>query len=494
MPRIARSQFLGNGVALKKLVACLVVTCLTQYLVLDSVSAASLRAGAATSNITPPIGADVIGGFVPFPSTHVHDELHARCLVLDDGRTKLALVVCDLVGFHHDISTEARKLIASACGIPPECVLISATHTHSASSAWGKDVLKHNQPLDDYQRFVARRIADGVVRGVNNLRPAEISFGTAEAPEHLFNRRWSMRPGTMPTNPFGGTDQVMMNPPAGSPNLVEPAGPTDPTISFIAVREPGGCPISVYAAYSLHYVGGVSSGHISADYYGLFCQHLKELLGAERQEPPFVAIMANGTSGDVNNINFRNPPPPKAPYEQMRFVAEDVASKVHAAIGKSTYRSDVTLAARYREPVIVWRRPNSEQRAWAKRTVEKGPQATQDLPYFYAQRTQRLAEPSETTPVPIQVLRIGDAILGTMPCEVFCEIGLDFKRRCPQQPAFLVSLSHGYFGYLPTPRQHELGGYETWLGTNFLERTASDKLLVELIDMVRETMENKGAK
>jgi len=89
-------------------------------------------------------------------------------------------------------------------------------------------------------------------------------------------------------------------------------------------------------------------------YFGLFCQHLQELLGAERQEPPFVAIVANGPSGDFNNINFRNPPPPKAAYEQMRFVAENVASKGHAAIGKSAYRSDGALAARYREPVTAW--------------------------------------------------------------------------------------------------------------------------------------------
>ena len=102
-----------------------------------------------------------------------------------------------------------------------------------------------------------RRIADGVQRAFNNLRPAEMAFGTAEAPEHVFNRRWFMQPGTVPANPFGTTDLVKMNPPAGSPNLTEPAGPTDPTVSFLAFREPGGGPISVFSAYSLHYVGGV---------------------------------------------------------------------------------------------------------------------------------------------------------------------------------------------------------------------------------------------
>src|SRR5262245_37137130 len=91
-----------------------------------------LQAGAATSNITPFLGAEIVGGFVPFPSTHVHDELYARCLVLDDGQTKLALVVCDLLGIHRVVSEEARRLIAQRHGIPRDCVLISATHTHSA--------------------------------------------------------------------------------------------------------------------------------------------------------------------------------------------------------------------------------------------------------------------------------------------------------------------------------------------------------------------------
>jgi hypothetical protein len=73
-----------------------------------------------------------------------------------------------------------------------------------------------------------------------------------------------------------------------------------------------------------------------------------------------------------------------------------------------------------------------------------------------------------------------------MPCEVLCEIGLDFKKRSPLQPAFLVSLAHGYFGYLPTPRQHALGGYETWLGTSRLEIEASDKMLDALLQMAAE--------
>jgi neutral ceramidase len=450
--------------------------------------ARKFQAGAATSNITPPLGGAIVGGFLPAPAKHIHDELHARCLVLDDGQTRLALVVCDLLGIHHQVSTEARKLIAEQSKIPADRVLISATHTHSATSALGQDRFKLDAPLDDYQLFVARRIADGVQRAANQLRPAQIAFGTVDAPEHVFNRRWSMRPGTVPENPFGGVDRVKMNPGVKNPNLVEPAGPTDPTVSFIALREPGGKPISVFSAYSLHYVGDVGPAHISADYFGMYCEELKRLLGAQEQDPPFVGLMANGTSGDVNNVNFREGREAKPTYGQMRYVAHDVAAKVHGALGKLEYRDHVTLAALYREAEVGWRRPTAEELAWAK---SKMPEETSlagraNLPRIYAERVLKMADYPATAQLPVQVFRIGDVCLATMPCEVFCEIGLEFRRRCPLPSGFMVSLNHGYYGYLPTPRHHDLGGYETWLGTNRLERTASDKLLAKLLEMAGE--------
>ena len=458
-------------------------------------SAESFRAGAATSVITPEIGREIIGGFVPFPSKHIHDELHARCLVLDDGTTKIALVVCDLLGIHRVVSDEARRLIQEKSGIARECVMISATHTHSASSALGEARWLIDQQPDVYQRFVAERIADGVARALNNLRPAQLAFGAVDVPEHLNNRRWHMLAGTVPPNPFGGQDLVKMNPPSGSPNLIEPAGPIDPTVSFLAVRGTDGFPISIFAAYSLHYVGGTGPADVSADYYGYFCERLKQRMTAgdavplDVDRPPFVALMANGTSGDINNIDFRKPrgaKETKKPYEQMRFVAEDVAQKVHAATTTLEYREGLTLASRYREPTIAWRRPNDEQKKWAADTIAAGPKNKSDLSFIYAERVTKLASYPETTTIPLHIIRIGDACLGTMPCEVFCEIGIDFKRRSPFAKSFMVELAHGYVGYLPTPRQHQLGGYETWLGTNRLEVTASDKLLDNLIEMAKE--------
>ncbi len=457
-------------------------------LIPEAAAAGSFLAGGASRDITPEIGRDIIGGFVPYPSTIVHDPLTVRCLVLDDGTTRLVLVVSDLLGIDRVVSEQARQQIQERYDIPPEHVLISATHTHSASSALGSDPRRLNQPADDYQKLVATRIADATGDAIELLRPAEIAYGTAEAPDHVFNRRWHMRPGTMRANPFGGTDLVRMNPPRASENLVEPAGPTDPEICFLAVRTLDGSPMALYAAYSLHYVGGVPRGHVSADYFEVFRQHLSELVRADdaRFEVPYVVMLANGTSGDINNINFQVPRPKRAPYEQMILVGRDVAEKVHDAMQDLEYRGTGTLAAVYREPVIRWRVVTDEQRAWAEKTIAAGRKSERDLSHIYAERTMKQAEYPETTTVPLHALRIGDVCIGTMPFEVFCETGLEFKSRCPLESAFMVELSHGYFGYLPTPRQHDLGGYETWLGTNRVEREASSILLDTLLEMSAE--------
>ena len=64
----------------------------------------TLKAGAAQTNITPPLGIYLAGSLKARRATDVHDELHAKAMVLDDGKTQLAIVVCDV----HLYSAEKR--------------------------------------------------------------------------------------------------------------------------------------------------------------------------------------------------------------------------------------------------------------------------------------------------------------------------------------------------------------------------------------------------
>jgi hypothetical protein len=442
------------------------------------------RAGAAASNITPPLGEPIVGGWAPAPATHIHDELHARCLVLDDGATRLAFVVCDNVGIPREVFDEAKKIVQQETGIEPERLLLSATHTHSATSARG------DKPLErEYTRFLVRRIADGVRRAIHNLEPARLGWGSAQAPEHLFNRRYTLKAPVV--NPFGGQDEVLMNPGAGNPNVVKPAGPTDPEVAFLLVRaRKGDRPLALLANYSLHYVGGVPNGHVSADYFAVFADRIRELLGADRQDPPFVGILSNGTSGDVNNIDVLGKPERLPPYEKMKRVGRSVAEKVHEACGGLPLVDGVPLAGRLKELTLRSRKPSPELVARAREILARPKDAKPGhvREVAYAHRTLQMADAPEEISVPLQALRIGDLGVAAIPFEVFTDIGLEVKKRTPFPKTFTISLANGSYGYLPTPEHHRLGGYETWLGTNRVEVEASRKItetIVELLEALK---------
>ncbi|WP_233578201.1 hypothetical protein [Tautonia sociabilis] len=447
-----------------------------------------LQAGAAMSNITPPLGEPIVGGWESPPATHIHDELNARCLVLDDGETTLAIVLCDNVGISRDILDAARALAEEATGIPGDHMLIASTHTHSATPARGMDRLATSGELTGYPKFLAGRIADGIARAARNRESARIGWGSVDVPGQVFNRRWFLKPETVLPNPFGGTDRVKMNPRRGDPDLLEPAGPTDPEVSILSVQSADGRPIALLANYSLHYVGGVPAGHVSADYFGVFASRIQELLGADGQDPPFVGILSNGTSGDVNNIDFRSPGERLAPYEKMRAVADEVAVAVSRAHLGIAFRDWVPLGAATRELTLAARVPNAEQIAYAREILDRPADAK---PYhsherIYAERVLRAAEGPVSVSILLQTLRIGDLGIAAIPFEVFAESGLEIKQRSPFNDSFTIELANGSYGYLPTPRQHELGGYETWLGTNRVEIQASEKIEDVIIDLFGE--------
>ena len=459
--------------------------------ILSTAQQAVFRAGASTANITPPLGSGIVGNFgIPPPANYVHDELHARRLVLDDGTTKLVFVVVDNVGIIREVFDEAKRLIFEETKIPTAQILISSDHTHSASSASGIGEIRGGwnagRPLDDYQRFLVRRIADGVRIAVNNLEPARIGWGSGNVPQHLFNRRWKMKNPVV--NPFGDMDQVLMNPGIKNPELLEPAGSTDPQVSFISVQSLKGRPIGILANYSLHYVGGVPKDHISADYFAVFADRIQELLKADRQDPPFVGIMSNGTSGDVNNINFRGPAEKHEPYAKMRIVANDVAHEVLRVYQTIQHKDWVPLGAAQSELNLKVRRPSSEMIAYAQKVLAKPDTETpvHRLEKTYAERTMQMNGWPENIDVLMQTFRIGELGVAAVPFEVFTEIGLEIKAKSPFKSSFTIELANGSYGYLPTPEQHQLGGYETWLGTNKVEKEASRKIVTEILKLFNQ--------
>lgn len=448
---------------------------------------AVLKAGAATSNITPPLGQLIVGGWKPIPATQVHDELHARSIVLDDGQTRLAIVLCDNVGIPESVFDLAKEQAHKATGIPKSHMLLASTHTHSATTARGPSKVIRETELTEYQKFLANRISDSIRRALFQLEPARIGWGKVNEPSEVHNRRWFVNDTSLLTNPFGDIDRVRMNPPRAHKALDRPAGPTDPEISFISIQSLDQRPIALLANYSLHYVGGVRSGEISADYFGYFARIITGKLNAENQYPPFVGILSNGTSGDVNNINFTEKNGRRyKQYEKMQEVAEKVASRVQEAHQKITFHDWVPLGAATASLPLKLRKPTPEMlEHFAKVTAapKDKSQTRQSREEIYAERIAGLKDAPDEIQIPIQAIRIGDLGIAAIPFETFTETGLELKDRSPFAETFTIELANGSFGYLPTPEQHRWGGYETWLGSNYVEKDASTKIVTTLLDL-----------
>jgi len=446
---------------------------------------AEFRAGAAVSDITPrqwPL--HLRGSFRPRLVESAHDPLNARALVLGDGATQVALVVVDSCMVERGPADRAKARASEETGIPVEHMLVAATHTHSAPFANAS----HGTPEElAYQKLLIEGIADSIIRAQERLESAQAGWAGETLTDEVFNRRWFLQPGTMPENPLGNTrDLVKMNPGRGNPHLLHPAGPIDPEVSILSVRDARGRPLCLLGNYALHYVGRIPGGQASADYFGEFAR----LIGVRLRRPEdsgFVGMLSNGTSGDINNINFRDPRPPREPFEQVRIVASKVADAAYHAYGEVDHRGDLTLAMAERELTLRVRVPHEEDIERAKGYLAaEDEESVPRLARSYARRILELAKLGETVDVTLQALRIGDLAICAIPFEVFAEIGLELKTRSPFDDTFVIELANGAYGYLPTPTQHQFGGYETWLSTNRVQKDASVLIVRELLEMMEE--------
>jgi len=198
-----------------------------------------------------------------------------------------------------------------------------------------------------------------------------------------------------------------------------------------------------------------------------------------------VGAMANGTSGNINNINFRGGQPKQPLFGQMRLVAHRVAQAVHEAQGKIEHKEWAPLKALQTEITLGVRKPTTRDYQWAQGVLSTTSQLLSP-DEVYARETVLMNDfPGEVALI-LQALRIGDVGVAAIPCEVFVEIGLDLKKNSPWKPSFTISLANGYNGYLPTVEHFQLGGYETWRArSSYLETNAAPKIYNTVLGLLK---------
>jgi hypothetical protein len=437
-----------------------------------------LRAGVAVVDISPQqFPAIVSGGFFERTADRLQDPLHARALVLDDGTTRLALVVVDNLMMSRELIDQAKQAASRATGIPVERMMVSATHSHCAPSVMGALGTGVDEP---YAQRLPGWIAEAIQRAAAKLVPVRVGWAMVDDPQHTHCRRWILRPDKVGLDPFGQrTVRAMMHPGYQNPDYLGPAGPVDTGLSVVAFQMTEGRPLAVLANYSMHYFGWKP---ISADYFGLFCEKLAAKIAAPAGPTPTV-IMAQGTAGDLHWMDYSRP---KVNLD-MNTYCDQVVEVAAKAFRSVRYQPSATLAMAERRLTLRRRVADPQRLTWARQIVAAmagaKPKTKEQL--YALEQVLIAAEPQRE--LKLQAIRIGEVGITAIPCEVFGITGLKLKAQSPLVPTVNIELANGGEGYIPPPSQHKLGGYTTWAArTAALEVQAEPRIVETVLELLEQ--------
>lgn len=428
---------------------------------LVSTAEAELRVGAAVVDITPvQFPVLVNGGMVSQSADRAYAALHARAVVLDDGRERIAVVVADSCMIGRDVLDDVRHLAAGRTQIRPDKMLISATHTHSGPSSMG---CLGTDADAAYIPFLRERLAEVIAAAETRLEPAEAGWAVRNAAAYTALRRWVIRPDRIATDPFGNpTVRANMHAGANPDNVTGESGPEDPDLSMILFRSASGRPIALLANFSMHYFSGVKALH--PDYFGMFCDGLQQRVAGNvsDDQPPFVAIMSHGCSGDIWRRDYKVPATAELQSPTIDEYTNGLLDIAFGAFQSIKCQPNADLAMAESRLPLKYRVPDRQRLEWAQRIMtELGNQLPSTVEQVYA-REQILLDRMQSTEVVIQAIRIGDIAIVSTPNETYALTGLKLKLQSPLTSTMVIELANGGDGYIPPPEQHLLGGYNTW--------------------------------
>jgi hypothetical protein len=416
------------------------------------VSKSTLRVGVSKREINPHKPMFLVGyPHVPRTSTGIHDPLFASAFYLSNGKQEILLIALDILYISAATTRRCREAIQKACGIPAECILISATHTHSGPVTvdflmWEEDPVV--PPVDpDYLEFFVRQIVSVGITAKEEATPAQLAIARTEV------------------SGVGG-------------NRLANGGTMDHEVGlFYARRAADARPIGLAMIYGMHpTVMHEDSKLVSSDFPGFARLQIEEDL------PGITVVYHNGPCGnlspryDVTGQTF-------AEAERLGRRLGTAAVAAIRSLDDQAFQDRVSLDAQQALVNLPERRFPSVEEAEAglvkareqyerlkREGAGHGPVRTAECAVFGAEEAVTLAKAQASgrvqklldayLPVEVQVLRIGETFLVGLPCEIFVEYGLDLKQRASGQ-AFVISMANGELqGYIVTPEAEVAGGYE----------------------------------
>jgi neutral/alkaline ceramidase-like enzyme len=378
---------------------------------------AGFRASAVKVDITPQ-SPQWLMGYAARQSTGVHDKIYHRVVAMDSGDTQFYLVSSDLCLFSPAFYDEVARDLQKETGIQPKQFWWGVTHTHAAPEVGPPSIYKELLGRSDHEwdREYAGRIKSALIEAVKaaraKLEPARIGFGQGIAMANI-NRR---------AKDVDGTVSLGLN----------PDGPADRQLGVIRLERPDGSPIALVVNYAMH--GTVLGGKntlISGDGPGTVSAYLEQKIGA-------TVLYMNGAAGNMAPIYSVYDNPKSGHLSQFNVLLGDRVLTTLRSMGPAVGDVSVWLGEKFAET------PRKAGLSWPE---DMGSYA-------------RVEGGRALVRLPLRFLRINDTVIWAAPVEMLCEIAIAVREQSPFPRTFYFGYTNGWFGYLPTAKAFEEGGYE----------------------------------
>ncbi|MEA3402927.1 MAG: hypothetical protein U9R79_16930 [Armatimonadota bacterium] len=420
-----------------------------------------MQIGFSAANVTPSYGMERPGGTGKAYIQGVHDECLASAAYIHDGEGAIAIVGLDTLSVPHSVVDAARDIIQEAIGLPPSCVMVGASHTHSSGPIAAGFISEIN---NDYARHVARQIATAVIDAHRTAEELLIGVGTGEARGVAHPRRWFLTDGRMVSHPRSQFRELMAEPQCEKDDVVGVVGAAD------ADGDLRGCIVN----FACHGTTGFGVGGVaSSDWIHFLRRALKGVFGED-----FGVVFVNGACGDITQVDNTAPDDyvHSGPIAARR-VGMTVAGEALKVLVQMGFVEHASVAGARRVIRLQPREITDEMLEWAHEHLES--EETVEGRWFpdrvWAREWIELARVNEEEPeiaAEVQALTIGRAAFVANPAEYFSQLAAQIKRGSEADPTFVVALANGSIGYvgpkeayadtyLPAEGEPFTGGYET---------------------------------
>jgi len=490
--------------------------------------------GWAEESLVPEKKVSLAGQFFERISEYVESEITATAMAVEADGEQMIMVSCDMTSIPDFLMKGIRTRFSEICpDFDARKLMIAATHTHTSHSIAEKK--ERESSITASKAILQEFLPEG--KGYKNLvtadesviKPVEATDFVTEKIALAAKKAWENRQEALYTNEFGraavgmcrrvsyddGTSQMWGD--VNTANFTALEGGNDSGVELIYTFDKNKKLTGVVANIACPAQILEQRSFISADYWGRAKAIIREKLG----EDIFLLGLC-GAGGDqcprdlvrwvdpetpIDDPNVKRPNPKKRKADPSMYdisgcnrVGKRIANEIVSVYEEIAELKDTAV---FEHKVIDLDLP------LRKATMKDYENAVREIEYYVDKNKEkesfnfednakmhvhsgtiarfREQQFTETYTIETHVIRFGDIAISTNPFELFLDFGNRIKARSDAEQTFIVQLSCGSGGYLPTEKAEKAGHYSAYISSGRVGHEGGDlfvrKTLKEINNM-----------